>query len=81
MVFQCSHCKEVFESDGLKIIVHGQCISEICPACLAGKDRIQITIGKERPGKPFKFLLFQAEEGVYEVNNGPRDQTDPKAQG
>lgn len=67
MIYQCSACGEVFEKDGLELIVHERCVVRICPGCLSGKSKVQVTIGKERPGKPFKFQLLLTEEDVYEV--------------
>ena len=82
MIFQCSSCKEVFEKDGLQLVLHETTIARICPACLVGAEGFQITAKRDRPGGPYVFRLFQVadESGVYEVKNGRRstkEDTDP----
>lgn len=53
MTFQCAKCKETFEADGVQVIVHGQTVGRVCPACVAGSEAIQLILHQKSPGQPF----------------------------
>jgi hypothetical protein len=53
MIFECVKCCEIFEAgNGIQVIVHGQTIGRVCPACIAGARSIQLILQPKKPGKP-----------------------------
>lgn len=74
MIFQCKRCSEVFESDGVQVIVHGKNVGRVCPACIANADRITLVIERAAPNKPYELVYTNPETGIYEVN--PSDDHD-----
>ena len=53
VVFECKKCGDVFEEDGLHVIIHDKSVGRVCPACLANAERITVVVERERPGKPY----------------------------
>jgi hypothetical protein len=53
MIFKCFKCKEVFEADGVQIVVHEKTVGRVCPACMAGAGTIQLVLQQKSPGQPY----------------------------
>jgi len=54
-IFQCKKCDQVFEKDGLQLVIHEVTIGRVCPECLSGSTKINITIVRPCPGKPYEI--------------------------
>ena len=64
MIFQCKKCGEVFESDGVQVIVHGKNVGRVCPACIANANRITLVIERPAPNKPYELVYVNCNYGV-----------------
>jgi len=61
----CAKCGEEFERDGLIVELHGNPVGVVCPACVAGADRIHLIVSRERVGAPYKIGYVETtKEGI-----------------
>jgi hypothetical protein len=71
-VFQCNRCKQVFENDGMHVVVHEWTAGRVCPECLANADTITIVVKRPSPGKPYEIQYVEVTKGRLD------DETDPE---
>ena len=60
-IFECAKCGDVFEGDGLHVIVHEKSIGRVCPACITNAKRITIVLERPAPGKPYAIAYNDVE--------------------
>lgn len=58
VLFQCDSCAEPFHDDGLHVSIHGQAVVHVCPGCLSGSKRFQVSLKRESLRKPYTFEHF-----------------------
>ena len=61
-IFECTHCGQVFENNGLRVVVHEKAIGHICPECLSGNVRITFTLVRSSPGKDFQIEWVEVDD-------------------
>ena len=63
MIFKCNKCQEVFESDGIQVIAHGNAIGYVCAACTANAKTVTLILSQKTPGEfELKFVEVQVEK-------------------
>lgn len=68
-IYECKKCMDVFEGDGLHVIVHEKSAGRVCPACLVNAERITVIIERLRPGKPYTIKYVEVEFPPPEEND------------
>jgi len=62
---KCAKCGEEFERDGLSVTLHGRPVGAVCPACVAGVDRIHLIVSREGAGHPYQIGYIETtKEGL-----------------
>lgn len=69
-VFECAKCGDVFEGDGLHVIVHETSAGRVCPACLTNAGRVTVIVERERPGKPYEIVYTEIKVSDDVEENG-----------
>ena len=68
-IFECTHCGQVFEKDGLRVVVHEKAIGHVCPECLSGSVRVTMTLIRPCPGKDYAIEYISIDDDSIHNDN------------
>ena len=63
-IFECTHCGQVFENNGLRVVVHEKAIGHLCSECLSGNTRITFTLIRAHPGKDYAIEYVSLDDKI-----------------